>query len=146
MYGNNLKLAEALIYKLKREFGVPLSLRQPVVNVNDVTTGEITRRYNIYKFRRAIVLPGNIARSFVYDLTYVAANKNFAYGGYFDKDTSLVIIDAKDIKGMQIGTDWKVVIGQNVSEIVHLDNGTTGPISMAIKQIVGSVDDYSEAE
>jgi hypothetical protein len=33
----------------------------------------------------------------VYDLTYIAANKNFTYGGIFDTGKRRLILDSKDI-------------------------------------------------
>ena len=68
-----------VIYQLKKDYGKPLVLRRPIANNIDAANGTIDRKYEVQKVRRAIILPGNLSRSFVYDLTYVAANKNFAY-------------------------------------------------------------------
>lgn len=95
---NNLRQIELVLYRLKREYGLPIVIRSPIQNDNDIQTGKITRSYNVYKIRRAIRLPADLMRTFIYDLTYVAANKNFAYGGLFDKATKIFIVDKKDIK------------------------------------------------
>jgi hypothetical protein len=132
MNGNNLKQIDALIYKLKREYGVPIYLRQPIVNDVDVTTGEQLRRYTVYKVRRAILMPSNTVRDFVYDLTYVAANKNFAYGAFFDKDSRIFIIDEKNIVP---DTSWHMIYNEQKYEIVSVDN--SGPLLIASKAIMG---------
>ena len=132
MNGNNLKQIDALIYKLKREYGVPIFLRQPIVNDVDVTTGEQIRRYNVVSIRRAVLLPSNTVRDFVYDLTYVAANKNFAYGGFFDKDSRVFIIDEKNVLP---DTSWHMIYQEQKYDIVSVDN--SGPLLIAAKAIKG---------
>ena len=47
--------------------------------------------------KRAPVLPDNLDRSFIYDLSYIAANNNFVGGAYFDRHIRTLIIDAKDL-------------------------------------------------
>jgi hypothetical protein len=95
---NNLRQIELIVYRLKRQYGLPIIVRKPTKNDNDVQTGKITREYATFKVRKAIVLPADLMRTFIYDLTYVAANKNFAYGGLFDKTMKVFIIDKKDIR------------------------------------------------
>lgn len=101
---NNLRQIELILYRLKREYGLPIAVRHPTQNDSDAQTGKITRVYDIYKITRAICLPTDMMRTFVYDLTYVAANKNFAYGGLFDKNTKIFIFSKKDLKkdGVQL--------------------------------------------
>lgn len=95
---NNLRQIELIVYRLKRQYGLPVIVRKPTRNDNDVQTGKITREYANYTVKKAIVLPADLMRTFIYDLTYVAANKNFAYGGLFDKTMKVFIIDKKDIR------------------------------------------------
>lgn len=94
------------LYSLKRQFGQPIVLSQPISNVNNVMTGEISIVYTDYSIKRAIVLPSTLVRKFVYDLSFIATNKNFTYGGYFDRFSRLVIIDKKDIQNNELELDW----------------------------------------
>ena len=48
------------------------------------TTGEKTVVYNKFNIKRAIVLKAREYRSFVYDLAFISANKDFTTGGFFD--------------------------------------------------------------
>lgn len=127
---NNLRQIELILYRLKREYGLPIAVRKQTQNDNDIQTGKITSAYDVYKIRRAICLPTDLMRTFIYDLTYVAANKNFAYGGLFDKLTKIFIIDKKDIKvdgiKVEIGMDCHVVYKERRFDIVTIDETEDG--------------------
>jgi len=96
-FQNVLRQITVILYRLKRQYGRPIVIYQYVGQDNNVETGEITRNYNTIMVRRAPVLPNNIDRSFVYDLTFIAANNNFVGGAYFDRKHRNIIIDAKDL-------------------------------------------------
>jgi len=117
---NLLKLNNVVIYKLKRLFGLPLIVYKSVENTMNVETGRVIREWVHHHVRRAVILPHEIARSFVYDLSYIAANKNFTYGATFDKDTRIVLIDRKDLKGFVIVKDCWLNITDIRYEIVDL--------------------------
>lgn len=95
-----------LFYPLKRERGEPVQVHQIETNDLNITSGAITKTYRTYKVKKAIVLPVGIARTFVYDLAYIAANKNFTGGGLFDKMYTTVIIELPDLPiGIVINLD-----------------------------------------
>jgi hypothetical protein len=53
-----------------------------------------------------------MARKFAYDLSYVAANKNFSYGAFYDVKTRLIIVDGIDLpSGFDILIDDRFVHG-----------------------------------
>jgi len=65
-------------------------------------------------------------RSFEYDLTYIAANKNFTYGGFYDDSSRLIILDYKDLKNSKLTPRINDIIVYNsrewlVKQIVSLD-------------------------
>ena len=93
----SLRQHKAVIYRLKRTFGMLVTFYVPIKNEHNILTGQITRKYDEYKIRRAIVLPSTLDRSFVYDLAFIASNKNFTGGGYFDRNKRTIIIDSKDL-------------------------------------------------
>lgn len=86
-----------LLYPIKRRRGEPVQIHQIDDNDVDLTTGAITKSYFTHKVKKAIVLPVDSDRKFVYDLAYIAANKNFTGGGFFDKLYTTVIIDMKEL-------------------------------------------------
>lgn len=65
-----------------------------------VTTGTITRNLltgdpvkdeTKTVIKRALIMPEHVGRKFSYDLSFIAANKNFVLGGFFDKGEVAVI-------------------------------------------------------
>ena len=94
---NNLREIRIILYRLKRNFGLQGTLKKPLTNVNDVTTGQVTRTFQEHTIKRIIMLPSRSLRDFKYDLSYIAASKNFTYGGFFDTRTRYIIIDVNDL-------------------------------------------------
>jgi len=96
MPDNSLRQIKRTLYSLKRKFGLKVIYRAPIRNDLNVRTGVVLRKFDEYIIRRAIVLPSNQTRNFIYDLAYIAANKNFTSGGFFDRNDRIIILDAED--------------------------------------------------
>ena len=94
---NVLRQITVILYRLKRQYGLRVTYFQFTSQTNDVETGDIARTYITFVIKRAPVLPDNLDRSFIYDLSYIAANNNFVGGAYFDRHIRTLIIDAKDL-------------------------------------------------
>ena len=97
MAQNVLRQITIVLYRLKRQYGLAVTIYQYKDQTQDVETGEIQRSYNTILVKRAPVLPNEIDRHFVYDLTFIAANNNFVGGALFDRKIRQVIFDAKDL-------------------------------------------------
>jgi len=121
MAQNVLRQITAILYRLKRQYGLKVIYYQYTSQTNNVETGEITREYNTITVRRAPVLPDNLDRSFVYDLTFIAANNNFVGGALFDRHVRTLIIDAKDLpKGMKPNLDDHIEFDDERYEILKV--------------------------
>ena len=79
------------MYRLKRNFGLPMTLRQ-TSRVHDLETGVTTPTNTDIEIKRAIFPPAKEWQAFISLL-----GGNFDYGGYFDKTVRDVIIDARDL-------------------------------------------------
>lgn len=126
MLASNVQLIKKIIYKLKRTYPVSIEIWQPVANTQyNLTTGQINRQYDKYKIRRAISLPDDGQRKFAYDLSYIAANKNFTYGAFYDQKLKHFIIDWKDIpKTLTLGMDCIIIYNERqyqVNEFIETD-------------------------
>ena len=93
----NLREIRRIIYNLKRQYGLILSYYRPLSTEYDLDTGESTRTFDLHIVKRAVLLPTKLDRSFVYDLTYIAANNNFVGGALFDRDQRVILIDGRDL-------------------------------------------------
>ena len=91
---HKLRFINRNLYKLRHSYGVPVTLYK-VASTTNLDTGEITETFTIKRIRKALVEPTREVRSFVYDLAYIAANKDFTSGGFFDPADRLVIVDRK---------------------------------------------------
>jgi hypothetical protein len=103
---NQLKFISAVVYRLKRRFGVPIQLLKRTSTSVDIETGRKTIVKAFVNVRRAIVLPTREHREFFYDLAFIAAAKNFTYGAHIDSSERRFILDRKDLRG------WAVEVGQ----------------------------------
>lgn len=118
-FQNVLRQITVVLYRLKRQYGQKLVYYQFVDQTNDTQTGEITRNYNTLTVKRGIILPNRIDRSFVYDLTFIAANNNFVGGGFFDRHQRVIVLDAKDLpKGFKPNNDDHVEFDDDRYEIL----------------------------
>lgn len=99
------------IYALKRDYGSKATLYVESTSVN-ISTGVKTKTQTPYVIKKAIVLPTDWHRKFAYDLSFVAANKNFTYGGFFDVATKTILVDVKDLPtGFVIELKHKFIVG-----------------------------------
>jgi len=103
---NVLRQITVILYRLKRQYGLKVTYYKFDDQTNNVETGEISRSYTTFIVQRAPVLPNDLDRHFVYDLTFIAANNNFVEGALFDRKARTLIVDAKDLpKGFKPSMD-----------------------------------------
>lgn len=94
---NQLRMIRQTIHDLNRAYGRPIVLVQPTTTKRDLTLACLTIETTKTKIRRAIVLPTNSIRDFDYDLSFIAANKNFTYGALFEKSVRPILIEMKNL-------------------------------------------------
>lgn len=128
------------LYQLKRDYGKQLTLYLETATTN-ITTGARTATTQNWVIKRAVLLPDDWKKKFSYALSFVAANKNFTYGGFFDRAQREVLIDATDIpKGLKITTEHHVVIDSkkyNITRVVDLEEAA-GWI-LEVKHVSGEI-------
>ena len=118
---NNLRQISLILYRLKRSYGIPAKIRKIMSDTTDLKTGSVGRAYYTINIARMIVLPEKAIPSFVYDIAYLAANKNFTYGGIFGSSTRLVIVDTKDIPlDFKISEDDEVIFNNKVHAVKQI--------------------------
>lgn len=116
---------------MKRQFGLAGVLRYPdnSVSTYNITTGETNITYVDLPISRIIRLPRRNISDFVYDLSFIAANKNFTYGGTFDTNDRWFIIDIKDLTIdyrypdpiKEITTDYYILIDNRSYKIYEIN-------------------------
>jgi len=118
-FQNVLRQIRKIIYRLKRQFGIVMYIGyRDSADTYNLETGQMTRDLVYVKIRRGIVLPQRHFKDFEYDLSFIAANKNFTYGGLFERGVRNVIIDVKDLpSGFEVTTEMYVVFENRRYEI-----------------------------
>jgi len=123
MYGRND--IKKVIYELKKKYSEKLIWHEFIDSSVDYLTGETTYNWVPHKIRRAILFPSQIDRGFKYSLSYIAANKNFTYGGLFDTSITKVLIDLKDFpqafQKREINKSDKIVMDFKMYQISHIE-------------------------
>lgn len=113
---------------MKRSYGLPIDYYQISEHTTDPETGEKTTTLSKTHIRKAIVLRAREFRSFVYDLAYISANKDFTTGGFFDPEDRQIIIDSADVSIDFEPNVEDFFIFQNlkyeVKEVFHFENNS----------------------
>lgn len=92
------RLVRQTIYALKRIYPQRIELCRTSQNSTNYASGAISSSLTKVVIRKAILMPAKITRDFSYDLSFIAANKNFTYGAFYDKRVRMVLIDRRDLR------------------------------------------------
>ena len=120
------RYVNTVLYRLKQDYGITIGIYRLIVGTPNYLTGakDVSNQL-IKQILKAILLPTRDIQKFQYGLSFIAANKNFTYGGVFEVGDREVIIDSKDLPkdfNFQDG-DYLVFEKQryNIVERVHFD-------------------------
>lgn len=94
----NTSFIDRVLYSQMKRKGVRVSFIRPTEVLN-LEAGSKTVDKQIFEVRKAILLPDSLDRRFVYDLTFIANNKNFTYGALFDTAARKIIVRKADLNG-----------------------------------------------
>ncbi len=98
-----------LIYHLKRQYGLPGAIYTRT-STKDLTTGVVQTASDVRQIQRIIFLPDDWQRKFAYSRAFIAADKSFTYGGFFDVNERAVMIDFRDLpNGFTITLDTEII-------------------------------------
>lgn len=115
-----LRKHRAILYRLKHEWGQDVYLYRPKQASHNVTTGVISREFDVHLVKKAPVLPLREDRSFVYDLAYIAVGKNFTEGAFFDRTQGEIILEGKQLNITPNRNDF-IVFGYRRYEIRSIE-------------------------
>jgi hypothetical protein len=100
----NLAFIQRVLYKLKQNYGFPLDLYKTLESSDNLETGRKSVRRARYTVKRAIILTAaELQRQFHNAMNFVAADKRFSVGGFYDTESLYVLIDRRDLpRGFEI--------------------------------------------
>ena len=132
---NSKRFITNIIYRLKRRYGEVVDVLELTNSVLDTQTGEKTNTYDSVRVDRAIVLPSRINKEFVYDLSYIAASKDFTMGGLFDTTKRKILFDKADLTTWTLTNNQFLVTKDTRYEILEVHEFDYAFIAVG-KQIV----------
>jgi hypothetical protein len=109
---SRLQFVKNTTYRLKQLHGFPVAYHIIDQHATDPVTGIKTIVLDVKFIKRAVVLRAREFRSFVYDLAFISANKDFTTGGFFDPEDRRFIFEARDLNGHNPQI-WDYCIFQN---------------------------------
>jgi hypothetical protein len=86
------KILRNTLYNLTKRFKTSITIRRLVSNSIEYKKGKQELTTTDIDIKNVILLPRDTELDFVYDLSFIAANKNFTYGGDFNKSESILIV------------------------------------------------------
>jgi len=91
---NNIMIRR-LLYAFKRQWGTVFDYVQILTSEVDDRTGSRNIKRDVLRLP-AVLLPQSQLRKFIQDIGYLAADKNFTYGGLNDFNTITLLVDRFD--------------------------------------------------
>lgn len=90
-----------ILYSLRQKWGTPADFYKVTVSPteNDIESGKAGVARTKYLIPYFITCQVSLIRKFEYDIGYLAANKNFTYGGFFEPGDRLAVLDAEFYSG-----------------------------------------------
>lgn len=114
-----------ILYALQRKWGTPADLYKVSVGSPDFVSGGKGVSRTLHHIPLFVTSSVTSTRKFEYDIGYLAANKNFTYGGFYEPGDRLGFIAASDVPSLIEITqeDYMIINGQryNMQRIVELD-------------------------
>jgi hypothetical protein len=114
-----------VLYQLKLDYGAPATYFVMGKNEFDPQTGRINLQRTAHQIKKLITLPSNVLRKVIQDIAYLAANKNFTYGAFFDENTTIVMLEKKTLpRGVIPSLNDFIVSGNQRFTIKKIENLT----------------------
>ena len=132
------RMIEAAIYQLKRQYGGGyLDIYKFNGETVDRRTGVTTVLKTLIQVRRAVILPARATREIIQTISKISADKQFVYGGSYDRSKRLFLIDRNDVDPtFELDEDdWLVYDGQKY-EVKHFDIFEVGTMWAVLGQHV----------
>ena len=110
------------LYMLKRQYGAAVTVYKLLDAETDYGTGTKSVRRELYRVRRAIMLPEDEVRRVEQGIAHLSANKWFVSQAGFDQGKALFIFDASDLpSGFRFNLDDFVVVEGEYYRVTEVD-------------------------
>lgn len=137
--GPSLSFIKSVIYKLKRSFGLPMTLIYDTTTTDLATGKKIVTKLS-WTIRQAILMPEKLDRQSIF--AYFIKTQ-FKYGSELTLSDRIVLIDARDLKlnGLEIvgSTDWYAIFNNKRFQVIHCRQYESGAaFVLTIRELKGA--------
>lgn len=136
---NSLSYIRNVLYKLKLDYGFPIDLYRFTGQDVNTATGTITRTRIKVEVDLAVIMSEQDSRKFAYSRAFIAENRAFTFGGYFDVGVRMCILDALDLPEEFVPKIDDYLVAEGIRyQVTHVTNlmGDYGFL-MAVKETKG---------
>lgn len=127
-----------LLYAFKKQWGATFDYIQIRQSEVDDRTGQRQIERKVIRFP-AVKLPISQLRKFIQDIGYLAANKNFTYGGLNDYNTMHILIDSNDMpRGFEPELNGYITLNHKRYERVSFDNVFDTAFILTVRGVEGA--------
>lgn len=101
------QVSRRVLYSLKQKWGREATYYKVGNALKDVDIETGRSRLNItrHQIKKLVTFKQQVISKFEYDIGYLAANKNFTYGGFYQPGDRVAIVAYSDIQGATITMD-----------------------------------------
>jgi len=123
----NNRMIRQVMYQLRKQYGGgPVDIYKFNGSTTDIKTGVATVDKELIRAQRAIILPARVERTFVQSISRISADKQFVYGGTYDRSRRMFLVDRRNINcefstDLQLTHDDWIVYNGHKYEIKHFD-------------------------
>jgi hypothetical protein len=117
-----------ILYTLEREFGTDIDIMKLTDSgTYNPETGRTTADvYDKHSVKRALVFPYTMDVKFIYDLSYISANRNFVSGGLFERADATIVINRRTLKVKTLTHEDYIVASGNRYNVISCDVSPDG--------------------
>lgn len=116
-----------ILYEYRLRYGVPAELYLASVGEPNYETGEKEVSIQRIDMPQLVTESVDLIRKFEYDISFIKANSNFAYGAFFEVGDRFAIIDGIFLNGVEIHQNDYIVYNRkryDPKKIQKLDGDT----------------------
>ena len=133
------RFVPAVIRRLKRRYGLPVSVYKVDAVTVDRNTGEQTQTISHVAIKRALVLDATESTKFAYDLAYVMTARDFSMGGLFTTLTRGFVLDIEDLGSFDVDQESYIVFESQKYEIKDVHRHEKDAVLYVLAKATGGV-------
>lgn len=104
----NSQFVDRVVRRLTNRYGISVTFKNQATRSTNYASGAVERTFEVATCK-CLVEESNAKKDFIYDLSFIAANKNFVMGGIFDTEQIWVTV-RKALLGTFVPTSKTLII------------------------------------